>query len=320
MNSTIADIAAQIRLRDDFTIITHVSPDGDAVGSSLALYMALSALGKRAQLVCDGRMPPSYAFLPYSEAMIKPEDAKRTETAISVDCADRQRMGSAAKLFDAAEYTICIDHHVTNEGFGDINHVDATAAACGEIMFELVNGLGVEVDGELAEAMYTAILTDTGRFSYSNTTARSLLYASKMVELIDVQLLNRRIFADESISKTKLLGIAIGKLELLADNRIGIAGICQNDMKLVHASSEDCEGIVDKIRDIDTVEIAIFIRQAKDGSLKVSMRSKNYADVSAIAAKFGGGGHERAAGCTSYWSYAKTREVILNAALGELEE
>ena len=91
-------------------------------------------------------------------------------------------------------------------------------------------------------------------------------------------------------------------------------------MKLVHASSEDCEEIVDKIRDIDTVEIAIFIRQAKDGSLKVSMRSKNYADVSAIAAKFGGGGHERAAGCTSYWSYAKTREVIVNAALGELKE
>ena len=319
-NNPLSEIAEAIKNGDDFAVIPHVSPDGDAIGSCLGLYQILLTMNKRAVMVCDSRMPPIYSFLPYAYDFGSPETAGRKKTVITVDCADKQRLGGAGKLFDAAELTINIDHHATNDGFAMLNYVQGETSSCCEVVYELAKALGVKLDEETALCLYMGIMTDTGRFSHSNTNVASLTAAAELMQYgFDVAKLNRQVYSHFPVSKMRLLARALNKLELLADGRIGLIPISQKDMLEVRATNEDCEGIVERIRDIDTVELAIFIRQAKDGSLKVSMRSNEYANVAAIAEKFGGGGHERAAGYTSYWNYQKTYNTVVDAALREIE-
>ena len=230
-------------------------------------------------------------------------------------------MGIAAKLFDAAETTVAIDHHATNAGFAQANYISGGTASTGEIIFELANIMGVEMDSDMATCLYTAVLTDTGRFSHSNTTPNSLFTASKLIEAgADASRLNRLIYSNFPCSKLRMLGRALNLLELFEDGRIGLIAVSQDDMASVGASNDDCEGIVEHIRDIDTVEIAVFVRQARDGSYKVSMRSKDYADVAKISERYGGGGHERAAGFTSHFALLRTRAMILDAAQKALKK
>lgn len=320
MNS-LNEIASIISRGDDFTLVAHVSPDGDALGSMLGLQLILEAMGKRSQSVCDGRVPPIYGFLPGAEWIVHASDARRSRCVIAVDCADKHRMGIAAKLFDAAETTVAIDHHATNAGFAQANYISGGTASTGEIIFELANIMGVAIDGDMATCLYTAVLTDTGRFSHSNTTPNSLFTASKLIEAgADASRLNRLIYSNFPCSKLRMLGRALNLLELFEDGRIGLIAVSQDDMASVGASNDDCEGIVEHIRDIDTVEIAVFVRQARDGSYKVSMRSKDYADVAKISERYGGGGHERAAGFTSHFALLRTRAMILDAAQKALKK
>lgn len=297
---------------DDITVVAHVAPDGDCLGSALALTHALCRMGKRARAVCADPVPRIYAFLPGAADLILPGDAGRTEAVLAVDCADAGRMGAAQKLFAAARRTCNIDHHGTNTGYANVNYTDATAAATGEIVFRLFGLMGLSPDADEACCLYTAVMTDTGNFAYSNTTPGTYAVAGALRAAgADNGAIYRRVYRTVPPSKQRLLGAALVKTELLFDGRAGIACITLADMAAAGATGEDTDGIVESIRDIEGVEIAVTVRETKDDGVKVSLRSKEYADVGAIAVRMGGGGHTRAAGCTVHGSIESARGEVL---------
>lgn len=283
-----------------FTVLSHISPDGDTLGSALALYILLIRLGKTAEVVCDNPVPKIYAFLPNSECVIMPENAVGYENVISCDCADIPRFGKAIVLFSRAENTAEIDHHITNPMFAKANLVVADAAATAEIIHELYVRMDMSIDEAAMKCLYTGIVTDTGNLSYSNTTPNALRIIAKFVELgLDISKLNRLIYRTVPYTKTRLQGFVISKMQLEHDGEVGIAVLTMAQRLKFNATDEDCEGIVDCVRDVDSVKIAAFIRESSDGTFKVSLRSKSVGDVGRIAEKYGGGGHARAAGYTA---------------------
>jgi len=289
-----------IKERDGFTIIAHISPDGDAIGSSLALLWLLKKLGKLAEAVCNDPIPAIYAFLPMAEAMLLPENAAGYENVITVDCADKSRLGSASAIFDAAECTYNIDHHPTNDAYAQRNAIDSDAAATGELIYRLTKSFGIEIDADFASCLYTALMTDTGNFAYSNTTAETMRIAGDLLGAgADGYELNLRIYRNTSLERLMLLRQAIGNLKLYEDGRVGITSLSRKEIEDSGAREDDTEGMVDCVRDIESVEIAVFIKQGSACGWKVSLRSKLCADVGAVAAGMGGGGHERAAGYTA---------------------
>ncbi len=304
MNEAVVTFAEWLRREDGFTLISHISPDGDTIGSSLALFGILTAMGKRVQAVCEQPVPRVYSFLPHADQVLLPDQAgENFHNAISIDCADTARMGAAINLFEQANAKGNIDHHRTNPLFGDYVLHDDDAAATGEIIYALWRELDVALHGgaaqEIAACLFTAISTDTGNFAYSNTTPSTFFAAAGLLETgIDIAGINRRVYRTVPLAKKRLLGYVLTNMELFEDGKIGFAFVSQEALISLGASPEEVDGVIDDIRDIDTVEVAILAREAKDGTCKVSLRSKQYADVSAIAHRLSGGGHFHAAGCT----------------------
>jgi len=294
-------IAQIILQNDDFLIIAHVSPDGDTLGCALALAGTLARLSKRVQAVCENRVPHIYEFLPGAQGILTSGDAREARVAIAVDCADAERLGSAQSLFRAARITCNIDHHFTNSEYADHNYVDGAAAATGEMIFSLIEELGVEPDRDAATCLYAAIMSDTGNFAYSNTTPETMRVAARLMEFgADNTEINRLIYRTIPFHKQKLLGLALAKLTLREEGKVGVTSLSMEEIASCGATEEDTEGIIDHIRDIEGVELALLIRESQPGVCKVSLRSKLYADVGAIAKRMNGGGHKRAAGYTAY--------------------
>ncbi|MBR4434880.1 MAG: bifunctional oligoribonuclease/PAP phosphatase NrnA [Clostridia bacterium] len=305
MNTSNKDIESVIRFISEgerFTLLSHISPDGDTLGSALALRLLLKRLGKTVEAVCANPVPKIYSFMPGADEVILPEDAKGYERVISVDCADTPRFGRAISLFSQAERTAAIDHHITNPHYAETNLVVADASATAEIMHALYLRMGVEIDRDAATCLYTGLVTDTGNLSYSNTTANTLRIIADFVEkkLVDVSELNRLIYRNVPYAKTRVQGFVVSNIQLECDGMFAYATLTQAQMKSYGATNEDCEGIIDCVRDIDSVRIAAFVRESADGSYKVSLRSKGVGDVGRIAALHGGGGHEKAAGYTAH--------------------
>ncbi len=303
-----------IRAHDDIVLICHVSPDGDTLGSAFALYAAIRQLGKRAQIVCEDAVPQIYRFLPFCGQVLRPEEARRTEAVICVDCADLARTGKCRPIFENAVSTLNVDHHGTNNGYARDNYVQK-AGATGELVFGILTALKINLTKDIAGCLYAALTTDTGNFSYSNTTPDTLRIAAELLETgIDLPYLNRALFRTVPFHKTRLHGLAVMKTRLFEHGCVGIAMLTREDMESCGATGEDVEGIIDTIRDIDTVEIAALLRESDDGMVRVSLRGKSSADVSQIAVSFGGGGHRLAAGCTMQPPIADAAERIRKAA------
>lgn len=289
-----------ITSRDGFTVIAHISPDGDTLGSTLALLGLLRQLGKRAEAVCTDRVPALYGFLPLADQLRTPEQAVGYPHVISVDCADLGRLGQAQALFARAASTYNIDHHPTNDAYAGANAVDPTAAATGELIYRLALSLGLPITAELAACLYTALMTDTGNFSYSNTTGDTLRIAGALLDAgADGYDLNLRIYRNTPFCKLRLLGVAIGGIRLYEQDRIGMVSLTRAQVEACGAREEDTEGVIDHVRDIDSVEVAVFFKESGPETWKVSLRAKRWADVGAMAARLGGGGHPRAAGYTA---------------------
>lgn len=304
-----------IRTYDDILLIAHVSPDGDTLGSSLALYGGLLQLGKTVQIVCEDTVPHIYRFLPNSDQIQLPEVARQTEAVISIDCADVRRTGLCESFFQGAVHTLNIDHHGTNDQYAEENFVQR-AGATGELIFGVLTSLKVKITKDIAACLYAALTTDTGNFSYSNTTPDTLRTAAELLETgIDLPYLNRMLFRTVPFRKTKLHALAVMKTNLYEHGRIGISKITLEDMQCCGAAGEDTEGIIDSIRDVDTVEIAVLLRESEDGNIRVSLRGKAAADVSTIAVAYGGGGHRLAAGCTIEEPIDQAAEEILQKAM-----
>lgn len=283
---------------DDLMLIAHISPDGDTLGSSLALYCALVKMGKRVQVVCEDPVPATYRFCAHADAVLLPAQAVQASAVVTVDCADKQRTGAAAMFLDRAQRTLSIDHHGTNSGFAQQNWVLPVAAA-GEMIYELLLRLPVEIDCEIASLLYMALATDTGNFSYSNTSPDTFRVAAALLEKgIDLPELNRKLFRTVPLRKLLLQSRAVAACRFFADERIAIARLTLEDLAACGAAGEDSEGLIDSLRDIETVEIAALLRECANGEIRVGLRGKRLADVSRIAARYGGGGHRLAAGCT----------------------
>jgi len=314
------EAVAFLKAHDDLLLIAHISPDGDTLGSSLALYCGLKRLGKTVRVVCENPVPASYRFCPYADRVLLPEQAEPAKTVVAVDCADLLRTGACARFFETAEASLCIDHHETNRGFADVNWVSCVAAT-GELIYQLLVELEVPIDVEIATLLYTALAADTGNFAYSNTTADTFRIAAELRETgFDLPEINRLLFRTFPFAKLKLRARCIENCTLYADGRIAAAHITQADLADCSAAAADAEGLIDDLRDIETVEIAAVLREGIDGAIRVSLRGKRIADVSSIAVFFGGGGHRLAAGCTMYEDIHSAQQKIVDRAMIALTE
>lgn len=296
-------IAAALRAHGRFLIFTHEMPDGDTIGSSLALAAALQQIGKQAQVVSPDGVPEIYRFLPGAGNVVAPAqvslDFARGCCAVLVDCGEMSRSRGSEPLLNAAGMVVNIDHHVSNTLFGNISWVDTTASSVGEMVFYLIKTLGAELSSEIATCLFTAICTDTGSFRYSNTTARCLAVASELVERgAKPDEVSEHVYDTKSLASLKLLGLALGNLQVHPSGKIAWIALTREQMAAVGASEEESEGLVNYARAVKGVEVGMVFRETAAGAIKIGFRSRKRVDVARLAEEFGGGGHPRASGCT----------------------
>jgi phosphoesterase RecJ-like protein len=306
------EIIDLIKSSNNIAVLSHIMPDGDNIGSSLALYNALINYGKKMSYILDDEVPEVYRFLKGAHEVKKPHDLKGYDLIIALDCGDIERLGESGKRLEG-KMIINIDHHVSNTRFGNVNFVDTSASATGEIIYELLRELNIEFNKDIAECIYVAISTDTGHFQYSNTTSKTHEIAAELLKCnIDAHNLYRKVYLNTSIQKVKLMSEALNTLEFAFDNKVSIISLTQNVMGKVGAKDEDTDGLINLARDINGVEVALFFKEIKNGMIKVGLRSKEYADVSKVAQVFGGGGHIRASGCTVLGDINTVKNSVLN--------
>jgi len=317
VSSDLDPVAAQIKTGDRFLLTTHENPDGDALGSLLAMHQILEALGKDSVMFLAAKefpLPVEYRFLPLEEVFHEPPADISDRVVIFLDCGNIDRMPVDFLRSDGTK-VINIDHHHDNTRFGTINLVDIDASCTAEILFDLAGLLGVELTPEIANALYVALVTDTGRFMYENTDARSHRMAAGLIEAgVQVNDVYRRLYEHAPIEKLKLLAHALDRIELRDDGRIAVTYISAEDYALTGASEALTEGIIDHLRTIDGAVVAAVVRdrgEAGRAARKVSMRSTDgRVDVSAIARAHGGGGHWRAAGFGTDLPYEQVVEFL----------
>ena len=324
-NADLRTTAAALRAQDRFVVTTHENPDGDALGSLLATKLTLDALDKEASMYLAGTtsFPREYGFMALDEIDrgATPEMAGRT--LVAVDCANKSRLGrDAERLLDGARLVVNIDHHHDNTRFGDVNLVVSDASSTAEILREVIRELGVELTPEIAEALYIAVVTDTGRFQYSNTSARALRLAAELVEAgADVHRVFQGVYENVAFAKLKLLARALEHARVLEGGRVIVSHLEREDFEAAGAEEPFSEGIIDYLRAVEGAEIAALIREPPSGngpSRRVSLRTtEENLDVSAIARKSGGGGHRQAAGFPSEASVGEITDFIRREYLAQ---
>ncbi len=310
MAQSLTDIAVALKNAESILIIAHTQPDGDTLGSCYALHNALSAAGYKSKVCCDSPVPEKYQPLMDSGILIMPDEiSEKYDVAVSLDCADKSRMGKSYKLFKKYDNTINIDHHVSNDAFAKINYVKE-ASSVGEIIYELLDEMKLEIDAKTAEYLYIAISTDTGNYTYSNTSENCMSISSRLIEKFDLRSTAEILFRRRSLVSTQLIGRAISSLEMYSEGRIAIMSLLMSDLEELGADGSDCDNIVNYAREIDTALAAVMLREINTG-VKVSLRSKGDVDVCSVAAAFGGGGHKNAAGCCIGKKIEKAKKEVL---------
>jgi phosphoesterase RecJ-like protein len=298
--SPVDAIAEVFRNHDRFALLSHVRPDGDAIGSQIALGFSLMAMGKTVYLINEDGLPENLAFLPGSDRIARPPaEPLDIEVAIALDTATKPRLGEGVlHAASRAEIWINIDHHISNPKYGDINLIDATSPATGEIIHELLVGLGMPLPEESRDAIYVAISTDTGSFQYPSTTARTYRIAADLIDRgLDVGAINSKTYDELPFRRVELMRELLHTLELAEGGRVAYWELREKARVDLGLRPEDSEGLIDIIRSIRGVQLAVFFEDLPDGKIRVSMRSKDKRiDVCKIAIVFGGGGHALAAG------------------------
>ncbi len=306
-NNSLKEIAEVLKSAKTVLLFPHVNADGDALGSCTALARALGILGIACRVLIEDKIADNLAFL--DKAGLGAEETYTTfdsnvlgaspDICIAVDNGEPDRFPKRKEAFFAGKTLMCIDHHPTSKPFADYNFIDPNAAATGEIIFDLLSALGVKPDKLICEALFAAITTDCGNFQYSNTTKRTF---EIMVELMDVGFdlvgVSNAIYQNNPPQKLKLEAAIMNTLEIFADGKAALAYVTQDMLEECGARLEDTEGVINTLRGIAGVEVAALFKENDEKKIKLSMRAKAYADVSAVAKLFGGGGHVRAAGCT----------------------
>ncbi|MDP9262330.1 MAG: bifunctional oligoribonuclease/PAP phosphatase NrnA [Actinomycetota bacterium] len=315
-SSDLQAVVAALRERDRFLVVTHENPDGDALGSLLATTIALRQLGKDVAmyLAGAGALPREYAFMPLDGLLRELPADMEERTLVAVDCAKADRMGPDTSPIDRAQHVVNIDHHHDNSRFGDVNLIVADASSTGEVLRDVFAALGVELTPEIAEPLYIALVTDTGRFQYTNTTPKSLRLAAELVEAgADIHAVFQQVYESVEFAKLKLLARALERARVLEGGLIVVSYLVRTDFAEVGAAEPYSEGIIDYLRAVEGAELAALIREPPrdDAERRVSLRASiDELDVSAIARAFGGGGHRQAAGFSSEASIDEITELI----------
>ncbi|MDI6828852.1 MAG: bifunctional oligoribonuclease/PAP phosphatase NrnA [Armatimonadota bacterium] len=315
MKSNLQAIAEVLKSKNSFLIGGHISPDGDSLGCMCALGIALERMGKKAVLLCADGVPELYSFLPASNKVVKTVvSGSSFEVGIVLDCEDMSRLGKIEETFRECEVVIEIDHHSARDRDGNLQLVCSSAAATGEIVFELLKVMGVQIDKEIAVCLLTAIITDTGSFRFCNVTPKTFRISADLVEMgASPSKIAQNVYENRSLSSTKLLGAVLSSLQTTASGRIAWASITQEQLAETQASEAETEGVVNYIRSIRGAQVGVLFRECPDGSTRVSLRSRDGSDISQVARLFGGGGHKTAAGCTINYPLAHTQELVIDA-------
>jgi phosphoesterase RecJ-like protein len=313
----LAAVADALRSHDRFLVTTHENPDGDALGSLLALTLALRLLGKDAYMYLAGQapLPVEYAFMPLDDLHRElPEDVGE-RVLLAVDCANESRIGPDPEILHATPFTIDIDHHHDNTRFGNLNLVVDDASSTGEVLRDLFRELDVELTPDIAEALYIALVTDTGRFQYANTTPKALRLAAELVEAgADVHRVFQGVYESVQFAKLKLLARALERAQVYEGGAVVVSYLLRSDFAEVGAAEPYSEGIIDYLRAVEGAIVSVLIREPPraDGPVRrISLRSSSdELDVSAIARKSGGGGHRQAAGFSSEASIEEITDFV----------
>lgn len=318
--SDLQKVAGVLNEQKYFAIFTHSYPDGDGIGSSVAFYKFLINIKKEACIFCNSEMPYQYEFLPYSDKILKDlKDIpfKNKYVAVFLDCADISRVKlDEEKIKESSEFIINIDHHLSNTNFGDINIVDSNKSATAEIIYQLLCNFFVDkIDNEIAEGLYTGILTDTGKFQYSNTTKNVHEIISKLLEYnINPSRIYSCIYECEPINRFKLLERVLRRIKLDANNNLIFSYILKNDFKKLNLPFSANDGIIEILRTAKNVKVAALFKEIDRKCFKVSLRaSDENVNVANVANYFGGGGHKMAAAYTSYETLKKSIFNLIDA-------
>lgn len=299
MNSQIEldSIIEAINRAERIGIFTHVSPDGDAIGSSLGLYLGLKQLKKEVDVITD-EYSKCFSFLPSIEA-IKSKGEDNYDLAIAIDCASKGRLFDPKGSYDKSSLTISIDHHSSNTYFAEFNYVESDSPAASKTLIKILKRLGVSINLEIGTCLMAGIITDSGGFRYKNVDDETFEFAAHMLDVgVNISDIYYRTFDVRTRSQFELSRIAEDRLKFYSKDRIALTYVTLADMKKVKAQIGDHEGIVNIGRNIEGVDVSVFLREDEDGTYKVSLRSNDNVNVSDVAEVFGGGGHDRAAGCT----------------------
>ncbi len=293
----VAQIAAAIRSRRRFILSSHSRPDGDSIGSQLAMAYALRALGKDVRVVnMDAAAPPLMAFVGVPDIEIAPSVDGEFDAAIIMECGDLGRTGVAGL---DRYFVINIDHHPGNTGYGALNWFDPGAAACAEMVYTLVKALGVPMSIEIATHIYLAILTDTGSFHYSSISPRTFDICREMLEAgVDPVLAARHVYDSNNMGRLKLFGAVLNAMQVDAIGRIAVLYLDHEMARAAGGTYEDTEGLINLPLTVKDIQAVVFFKQIEGDQYRVSMRSQGEIDIGAVAKEFGGGGHKNAAGCS----------------------
>jgi phosphoesterase RecJ-like protein len=306
-------IAEEIRGGRSFLISTHQNPEGDAIGSVLALGLALKSLGKDAFILTQDPVPEVLAFLPGAREIIHQAPVnRRLDIALAVDCGDRPRLGEEFSKVRGIGKIINIDHHVSNSFYGDLNLVDPGASSAAEIIYDLIRALPAPFTREVAENIYTGLLTDTGSFHYSNTSPKAFSVARAcLLAGVDPWEVSQKVYDSQPLPRLRLLPRVLDTLELLEDGRVSSVVMTQEMLKEAGATVAMTEDFISFPRSIQGVEVALLFREVTSRKYRVSMRSRGAVDVARIAGLFQGGGHRAASGCTVEGSLSEVKNQVL---------
>lgn len=292
-------ICDRLMAADSVLIFPHILMDGDTFGSSVALCLAMRGQGKEAHILIEDTIPGNLVFLDGGLCTHDNDVIKQPDVCIAVDCADIERFVKRRKKFMMGKSTLSIDHHKTSQYFAELNYVDSAAAATGEIVYDMLAEMGIKPDKKQGEALYAAIITDTGNFQYTNTTTKSHLIAIDLFNLgIDRGYVSRMLYQNTRIQKLHISGKILNTIKMLAGDEAVMAYVTSDMLKEAGAMMEDTEGASEMLRNISGVELSIFVKETSKSETKFSMRSKQWVDTTELSLKYDGGGHTRAAGCT----------------------
>lgn len=308
--STIDEILKKIKKAKNIVLLTHENPDGDAIGSSLAIYNQLKTMKKDVELIVP-KYAKIYETLPSMSEAKEVGSRKKYDLAISLDCATVKLLNGWSNYFEDASTRIVIDHHSTNSMYGDFNYVDLSAPACAQVIYMMFKHYRWKITPEIGTCLMTGIITDTGGFQYSGVSKETFEITSELLSAgVNISKIYKQVLETHSRASFELKKIALDRMEFLEDNKVTFTYITKEDEEKVNASTGDYEGIVNEGRVIENVEVSIFLHEM-DAGYKASLRANSYVNVSDVCLMFGGGGHIRAAGATMQGTPEEIKEKLL---------